>query len=135
MYRVITYRSRPLKVSTFPIDDITATDEPVADFDEEINSKKKKKKKKTKDIPDEQTYIIDGVEVSEEDLTFDERLDMEANALLNSDGFYSPLQPLDYYDNESDGKPVKSNKFAIIGIIMVMVMIAVGVGVAMFLLK
>ena len=133
MYRVITYRSRPLKVSTFSIDDDAATDSSVAAFDEEnIESVENKSKKKQKD---EKTYIIDGVEVSEEDLTIDEKLDLEANAILNADGFYNPLLPLDYFEEEEENKPQKASPLMIVAVVAVTVLLLAGVAAAMILLR
>ena len=80
MYRVITYKSKPLKKNTI----IFEGDSSSSDFGE---------KKKKEEI----TYLIDDVEVREEDLTPDEKLDIEANAILNQDGFYTPLQPIDKF--------------------------------------
>lgn len=41
-------------------------------------------------------YIINGEEVAEEDLTKDERADIEASNLLNQDHFYDPIDPIDW---------------------------------------
>lgn len=131
MYRVITYRSIPLKKNTFSIDGYAATEDSVANFDAEKPKKKKKQKE------EEKTYIIDGVEVREEDLTPDEKLDMEANAILNTDGFYDPLLPLDYYEEEeeSSGNGKKVNKGAIAAIIGVTLLLVGGIiGAMIFLL-
>lgn len=135
MYRVITYRSRPLKKSTYPLD---AADS-AAPFGEDKNTEKKKPKKETKEKkkkkekPEEKTYIIDGVEVREEDLTQDERADIESNSVLNQDGFYDPLPPLDVYDTVEKEKK-GTNKLKIIGVVAVMVVVLAGIAVAMMFL-
>ena len=96
MYRVITFKSKELKKKTV----FLAADNSAADFDNE-NIQNTKKKKKKKEIV---TYIIDGVEVREEDLTEDERLDIASNNLLNTDGFYTPLKPEDYTEKANDSE-------------------------------
>lgn len=130
MYRVITYRSKLLKKNTIPIDfDELATDSSVADFAEE----KQPKRKKSKNKPDEKTYFIDGVEVREEDLTADEKLDLEANALLNGDGFYTPLLPLDYYDEENQTEGKKTNVLMVAAVVLVTVALLAGIVVGMMI--
>ena len=107
MYRVITYRSKPLKKNTIIIEEDFSS----SDFDEP-------KKKRKRDI-DEKTYLIDGVEVREEDLTPDEKLDIESNALVNGDGFYTPLQPIDaYFTTEETQENKKSNNALKIGLVI-----------------
>ena len=115
MYRVITYRSKLLKKSTYTFDEISAMDYSIAAFDEPESGKKKKKKKKE---VEEQVYEINGEKVREEDLSIDEKLDMEAEALLNVDGFYDALLPLDYFENEQAGDTPKK-KTNVLGIVLV----------------
>ena len=130
MYRVITYRSKLLKKNTIPIDfDELATDSSVADFAE----KKQPKRKKSKNKPDEKTYFRDGGEVREEDLTADEKLDLEANALLNGDGFYTPLLPLDYYDEENQTEGKKTNVLMVAAVVLVTVALLAGIVVGMMI--
>ena len=150
MYRVITYRSRPLKKNTIKLE---ATGTPVAAFDEpvkqsgnknatDIKAEKKTRKelrqekkelKAQKKSEREKIYIIDDVEVREEDLTADERADIEANAILNIDGFYTALKPLDYYENE-EIKNNKPNKLMIAVIVLGMIACVAAVSVVLFIL-
>lgn len=135
MYRVITYRSKLLKKTTYSYDEISAADDSVADFDdfeyEEIEKKSKKKKKQK----EEQIYEIDGEAVREEDLSVDEKLDMEANALLNVDGFYNALLPLDYYDTEENNYTDYDSKKKVntLGIVLVLVGTVIALGAIAFI--
>ena len=116
MYRVITYRSKELKKKSYSLKELSAAVNPAVDFDDDIYEQdydKVNKKNKGKNRPDEKTYIIDGMEVYEEDLTQDEKLDMEASSILNIDGFYNPLPPLDYYDQGGGEMKKKSNKLGV----------------------
>lgn len=157
MYRVITYRSKLLKKTAYSIEELSAAGNPVADFDDfneyekniDKQSKKAKKNKKEKKPKEniengdslefenkERTYIIDGVEVNEEDLTYDEKIDMEANALLNGDGFYTPLLPLDYYERESKTTTEKKPNALLMGVVIfVTIAIVAGIVVAMMMLQ
>lgn len=134
MYRIITYKSKPLKKSTIILEE----DSTSSDFsDNYIEEKPKKKQKKQKKKPDEVTYLIDGVEVSEEDLTIDERLDIESAALLNQDDFYTPLKPVDAFleGGEEVAEKKKSGNGWKIGVIIgVTFLLLGGIGAAMFFL-
>lgn len=142
MYRTITYRSKALKNKTIFIYDSPeeAADVSVASSAESEKTEKPvkaEKKKKRKEKSEEVTYIIDGVEVREEDLTEDERADLRSEALLNTDGFYTPLKPLDYEEPEEEETETKSSNKKMIGMIAVIavaVIMVAGVIVAMKML-
>lgn len=137
MYRVITYKSKQLKKKTIKL----AAEEPAADFDvqdlPEESGKKKKKRKKNKE--ESITYIIDGVEVREEDLTPDEKADIEAETLLNGDGFYTALTPIDVEPEEEvipeaeEGEPEKKKApaIAIAAVVVVTLLIIAAIGFVM----
>ena len=129
MYRVITYKSKPLKKTTIILEE----DNTSSDFSENYIEEKPKKKKKKK--PHEVTYLIDGVEVNEEDLTFDERMDIESAALLNQDDFYTPLKPVDAFVDGKEApepKPKNGNNLKIGLIIVATLLLLGGIGVAMY---
>lgn len=110
MYRVITYRSRELKTKYISLN---AADQSAVNFNEE------------------KIFLIDGIEVNEEDLTNDERLDIEAKNMLNGDGFYNPLRPFDYYDI-GDDKPQKKNTKGVIAVLSGAVVILIVLGIVFF---
>lgn len=106
MYRVITYKSKELKKKTIDL----AAAQSAADFDILPEEKKPKRRRKKQD--ESLTFIIDGVEVREEDLTPDERADIEAETLLNEDGFYTALKPIDVIDEPEEEEEVEPEKKA-----------------------
>lgn len=106
MYRVITYKSKELKKKTLDL----AAAQSAADFDILPEEKKPKRRRKKQD--ESLTFIIDGVEVREEDLTPDERADIEAETLLNEDGFYTALKPIDVTDEPEEEEEVEPEKKA-----------------------
>lgn len=106
MYRVITYKSKELKKKTIDL----AAAQSAADFDILPEEKKPKRRRKKQD--ESLTFIIDGVEVREEDLTPDERADIEAETLLNEDGFYTALKPIDVTDEPEEEEEVEPEKKA-----------------------
>ena len=143
MYRTITYRSKALKNKTIFLYDspeeaaevsvASSTEEKEPDKPKKVDKSKKKRKEKAEEI----TYIIDGVEVREEDLTEDERADLRGEALLNTDGFYTPLKPLDYEEpeeEETETKPSNKKMIGMIAVIAVAVIMVAGVIVAMKML-
>ena len=58
--------------------------------------KEEQKRTRSLEPASENIYVINGEDVAEEDLTKEEREDIEANKLLNQDHFYDPLEPLDW---------------------------------------
>lgn len=96
MYRVITFKSKELKKKTIYIE--TEPDISVSDFDDVETERRRSRKKKDEG----KVYMIDGVEVREEDLTNDEKMDLQAEALLNADGFYTALMPFDQISEEKE---------------------------------
>lgn len=96
MYRVITFKSKELKKKTIYIE--TEPDISVSDFDDIETKRHRSRKKKDEG----KVYMIDGVEVREEDLTNDEKMDLQAEALLNADGFYTALMPFDQISEEKE---------------------------------
>lgn len=108
MYKVITFRSRELKKNTFKI----AEESSSADFSSVKNS----------------TYIIDGVEVREEDLTALEREDINAAEEFNKDGFYTAPLVADKDDVNLEPKKIDNKtKVAIAGLCVVILCVSVAV--------
>lgn len=122
MFQVITFRSEPLKNKTIFIE----VDEPAATRGAGFNVAKK-----NKEIETGNTYLIDGEEVREEDLTENEQQDIIANKRLNQDGFYTPLEPIDAFLNTDTNMPKKkleNKKMMIIGgIILATIVILAGI--------
>lgn len=112
-YRVITYRSRKLKHSTMIFDDLGADDSaPISGFDDvddedeydddeeevrltrrERRAQKKQLKKEKKE--NEKKFRVGDEEYNEDDFDPEEVEDMRASEMMNKDGFYDPLEPID----------------------------------------
>jgi len=109
MYYAITFESKELKKSKIYITDIEDGEDYEDEEDNELLQKpekmswreRKAQKKQLEaeqefNISSENVYLINGEEVAEEDLTKEERADIEANKLLNQDHFYDALEPVDW---------------------------------------
>lgn len=83
MYRLITFRSRELKKNTIKL----AAENTAADFRAE-NS----------------VYVINGLQVNEEDLTRLEKEDISAAKEFNTDGFYTSPEVLDINEIKINAK-------------------------------
>ena len=108
MYQAIVYKSKPLKKN-------------IVFIDEQADVKLK-----------QDVYIINGEKVKVEDLTENEKNDIIANEMLNQDGFYTPLSPLDI--NTKEEKPTLSKKKILIIILLMLTIIAATIFVAQLLL-
>ena len=108
MYKLITYRSRRLEsnyseklptgsmlVGSFNeiIEEIE--DEPERKLTRKERKAQKKKLKEYEAQSNVKTYIIDGEEVEEGDLTEEELASIKASEMINKDSFYDALEPLD----------------------------------------
>ena len=108
MYKLITYRSRRLEsnyseklptgsmlVGSFNeiIEEIE--DEPERKLTRKERKAQKKKLKEYEAQSNVKTYIIDGEEVEEGDLTAEELASIKASEMINKDSFYDALEPLD----------------------------------------
>ena len=111
-YRVITYRSRKLKHSTIIFDDLGAEDSaPISGFDdaedeieeddeEEVRLTRRERRAQRKQLKKEQKenekkFRIGDEEYNEDDFDPEDVEDMRASEMLNKDGFYDPLEPID----------------------------------------
>lgn len=118
-YYAITFKSKKLKRSIVYIDILPDLEEnkTIDNIDSifdanssepEVKMSRKERRAQKKQLKEEQKrtrslepaseniYVINGEDVAEEDLTKEEREDIEANKLLNQDHFYDPLEPLDW---------------------------------------
>lgn len=108
MYKLITYRSRRLESNyseKLPTGSmlVGSFNEIVEEIDDEPERKltrkeRKAQKKKLKEYEEQsnvKTYIIDGEEVEEGDLTEEELASIRASEMINKDSFYDALEPLD----------------------------------------
>lgn len=132
MYKVTTYRSRPLKRQNVTINaaaDAAAFVEEKKPAKEKKGKKGKKNKRKDKNIPEEKVYIIANEEVRESDLTDDERADIYAEQAINKDGFYTALDPIDInYVEYGKGSVLDKRKFiAVVGVIVGAIVLLAGV--------
>ena len=139
MYRVITYRSRKLKHSTVRLyeeDEVLSLsgEEPDGDdlSDDEPESKmsfreRRAQKKQLKAAQKEtsKTYVIDGEDVDEEDLTEEERAEIKASQMINKDSFYDALEPLDSGEATKVKRKLSKETILIIGMIIICVVIGV----------
>lgn len=130
-YRVITYRSRKLKNSTIIFDDLGTEDSaPISGFDEiddeeddddeeevrltrrERRAQKKQLKKEQRE--NEKKFRVGDEEYNEDDFDPEDVEDMRASEMMNKDGFYDPLEPID--SGEERVREKKSSKtYFIIG--------------------
>ena len=142
-YRVITYRSRKLKRNTILIDEMGAGDSgPVSDFedldedeydddDEDVLLTRRERRAQKKQLKKEQRenakkFRVGDEEYNEDDFDPEDVEDMRASELMNKDGFYDPLEPID--SSEEHINQNKSTKtFLMIG-----AAVAVFIGVLIF---
>lgn len=146
MYRLITYRSRKLKHATLPLyetdDEITLSgyqpdrasldedelpDEAVKLTRKERRAQKKQLKAARKEAV--KTYIIDGEEVDEDDLTEEEWAEIRASEMINTDSFYDALEPVDSGEVVQVKRKLSKQMVLVIG----MVIICIGIGVVMII--
>ena len=108
MYKLITYRSRRLESNyseKLPTGSmlVGSFNEIIEEIDDEPERKltrkeRKAQKKKLKEYETQsnvKTYIIDGEEAEEGDLTDEELASIKASEMINKDSFYDALEPLD----------------------------------------
>ena len=132
MYYVITYRSRQLKrhhntvsvnesdgLERLEFDNIDdEEDNDVSSADKKLTRKERKQLKKQlkeSELANEKIYIIDGEEVSEEDLTDYERAEIRSENLINKDSFYDALEPFDSDEVTTQKKKFNNKSVLIIG--------------------
>lgn len=108
-YYAITFKSKKLRKNKIYINEYDDMEDSEDEYQEsEMKMSRKEKRAQKKQLKEERNrkqntenlaenvYIINGEEVAEEDLTKDERADIEANNLLNQDHFYDPIDPIDW---------------------------------------
>lgn len=146
MYRLITYRSRKLKHTTLPLyeedeettlsgyqpdraslDEDELPDEAVKLTRKERRAQKKQLKAARKEAV--KTYIIDGEEVDEDDLTEEEWAEIRASEMINTDSFYDALEPVDSGEVVQVKRKLSKQMVLVIG----MVIICIGIGVVMII--
>lgn len=146
MYRLITYRSRKLKHTTLPLyeedeettlsgyqpdraslDEDELPDEAVKLTRKERRAQKKQLKAARKEAV--KTYIIDGEEVDEDDLTEEEWAEIRASEMINTDSFYDALEPVDSGEAVQVKRKLSKQMVLVIG----MVIICIGIGVVMII--
>ena len=146
MYRLITYRSRKLKHTTLPLyeedeettlsgyqpdraslDEDELPDEAVKLTRKERRAQKKQLKTARKEAV--KTYIIDGEEVDEDDLTEEEWAEIRASEMINTDSFYDALEPVDSGEAVQVKRKLSKQMVLVIG----MVIICIGIGVVMII--